>query len=76
MLNKDIDECQTENEQLETKMKQSEEAYENLIKVIAEKDRLIDDLMGENASLKIQMEQLLINTQKHSQREALNQRQE
>ncbi len=43
-------------------MRQSEEAYENLIKVIAEKDRLIDDLMGENASLKIQMEQLLINT--------------
>jgi hypothetical protein len=54
----------------------SEAAYENVIKVLSEKDRLIDDLLGENASLKLQMEQLLINTQKLSQRDILKEREE
>jgi hypothetical protein len=56
LLNKDFAEAILHSEQVEEKLKISEESYDNVIKVLAEKDRLIDDLLGENTSLKLQID--------------------
>ncbi len=56
LLNKDFGEAIQHSEEVEEKLKLSEESYDNVIKVLAEKDRLIDDLLGENTSLKLQID--------------------
>lgn len=76
LLNKDFGEAILHSEQLEEKLKISGESYDNVVKVLAEKDRLIDDLLGENTSLKLQIDQLLINTQKLSQKDIVKERED
>lgn len=53
ILNRDIEEWQEHCDIIENKYKKSEEAYENIIKVLAEKERIIEEITNENASLKI-----------------------
>ena len=73
LLNKDFGEAILHSEQLEEKLEITGESYD---KVLAEKDRLIDDLLGENTSLKLQIDQLLINTQKLSQKDIVKERED
>ena len=43
-LNRDLQEAFNHNQDLIQRLKASEESYENIIKVLSEKDRLIEDL--------------------------------
>jgi hypothetical protein len=52
-------------------LKQTEESYENAIKSIAEKDRILDDLQADNNTLRIQLEQMQIIEQHRKDNEIL-----
>lgn len=52
LLHKDLEEHTEVIETLQKKCKDSEIAYENIISAMQDKERQIEDLQGENASLK------------------------
>jgi chaperonin cofactor prefoldin len=53
ILNSRVEELEEQLEKSEKGIKTMEESYENILKVIGEKERMIEDLLGENASLKL-----------------------
>ncbi|TNV86300.1 hypothetical protein FGO68_gene6572 [Halteria grandinella] len=63
MLNKELEEQFDKHDSLIEKLKESEKAYENLLSGIAEKDRLIEILTGENASLRLEIQQQMTQQQ-------------
>jgi len=60
LLHRELDDASLAVEALERKLKESETSYENTLKTMVDKDRIIDDLKGEAESLRIQVEQLIL----------------
>ena len=60
LLHRELDDASLAVEALERKLKESETSYENTLKIMVDKDRIIDDLKGEAESLRIQVEQLML----------------
>ncbi len=60
LLHRELDDASLAVEALERKLKESETSYENTLKIMVDKDRVIDDLKGEAESLRIQVEQLML----------------
>jgi hypothetical protein len=60
LLHRELDDASLAVEALERKLKESEISYENTLKIMVDKDRIIDDLKGEAESLRIQVEQLML----------------
>ncbi|CDW71272.1 UNKNOWN [Stylonychia lemnae] len=58
-LNQKVEDLEDESHQLKEQLKQQETSYENLLQSLTEKDKVIEDLLGENTSFKLQIEQLM-----------------
>eukprot|EP00347_Sterkiella_histriomuscorum_P010198 403377229 len=58
MLNQKLEDYTEKLDDMQIKLKQSEEAYENVLSEMNEKDRLVEDLLNEVESYKFQIEQM------------------
>ena len=59
MLNQKVEEGEEELESAKRRSKAAEEAYENLLKDMGEKDRFIEEMTNENVGLRLQLEQFI-----------------
>lgn len=52
-LNRKVEELEELLDTLRNRNKANEDAYETMLKEVGEKERIIEDLLGENESLKL-----------------------
>ena len=59
ILNQKVEDLEEELSSFKSRQRDSEEAYENLLKSMGEKDKFTEDLINENVGLRLQLDQFM-----------------